>query len=74
MQFDVVLTNPPYIPSMNSAIPFYGDGGDDGEDIIRRIFNKSNLSKHLRVSERNATICMVANLMNVDEYPQKLRS
>ena len=40
--FDLILANPPYIPSAitetgDAAIPEYGDGGSQGEDVTKAI-------------------------------------
>lgn len=37
-QFDRIVAHPPYLPSTTTRGEVYRDGGDDGEQITRRIF------------------------------------
>lgn len=40
VEFDYITSNPPFIPIPSSVkFPIAGDGGEDGKDIIRKIFN-----------------------------------
>jgi methylase of polypeptide subunit release factors len=68
-RFDVILANPPYIPIPKGlkARHAYGDGGPDGERIIKRIIQMAPL--HLTNTGR---VHIVSNLMNLSIYERKL--
>ena len=68
-RFDVILANPPYIPipKASRARHAYGDGGPDGERIIKRIIQMAPL--HLTTTGR---VHIVSNLMNLSIYERKL--
>ena len=68
-RFDVILANPPYIPIPKGlkARHAYGDGGPDGERIIKRIIQMAPL--HLTNTGR---VHIVSNLMNPSIYERKL--
>jgi 16S rRNA G966 N2-methylase RsmD len=68
--YDVVLFNPPYIPSPDEGIDFlvFGAGGFHGENIMKAA--ASFLSK----LNHNKTDCyIVANFVNCDDYNEKLK-
>ena len=67
--FDVVLFNPPYIPSNLDDNDFlvFGGGGNNGEDIIQ------GAASFLSKLNSNKTDCyIVANFINCDDYNEKL--
>jgi methylase of polypeptide subunit release factors len=53
--FDRIVAHPPYMPSLEQKYIFR-DGGDDGEQITRRIL--AGLSEHLRAGGRFYCTCM----------------
>ncbi|MCI8371888.1 MAG: methyltransferase [Lachnospiraceae bacterium] len=49
MKFDYILSNPPFIPIPDTVdFPIAGDGGQDGRNIVRKIFN--GYEKHLKTN------------------------
>jgi len=69
--FDVILFNPPYIPSNSDdddddEFLLFGSGGRNGEDIIIKAF------RILSTTVKNVDCYMVANFINCDDYPRKL--
>lgn len=69
-QFDVILANPPYIPSGKGAVAnleVFGDGGADGDSIIQQIV--AGAPVHLTAQ---GFVAIVSNLVNIDNYPEKL--
>ena len=70
-QFDLLLLNPPYIPSDNDGddeFLVFGAGGVDGEFITKSaaaLFSDMN---------NDADFYIVANFINCDDYPQKLKT
>jgi len=68
-RFDVILANPPYLPVAPDDIRqvAYGDGGPDGERIIKRIIQSAPL--HLSHTGR---VHIVSNLMNPNTFERKL--
>lgn len=44
--FDRIVTHPPYVPDIPDEVLVYRDGGDDGEQVLRRIVK--GLPAHLR--------------------------
>jgi methylase of polypeptide subunit release factors len=53
-QFDVISAHPPYVPAVESHLIFR-DGGDTGEDIIRRVIE--GLPAHLRAGGTAVIFC-----------------
>lgn len=55
VEFDYITSNPPFIPIPDSVeFPIAGDGGEDGKDIIRRIF--WGYRKHLKLGGKGIMI------------------
>ena len=67
-QFDVVLANPPFVPSPEMGLAFR-DGGTRGEFILRQIVRDA--PEHLREHGR---LCIVTDLVDVPGYPDKLKA
>jgi carbamoyltransferase len=65
-RFDVVLANPPFVPSPEMGLAFR-DGGVRGEAILRKIV--SGAVEHLTPMGR---LCIVTDLVDVETYPEKL--
>lgn len=67
---DAIIANPPYIPAGNGAagLEMFGDGGPDGEDVIRRIV--AGAVVHLA---HGGFLAIVSNLVNVADYGSKLQ-
>ncbi|MFP6668343.1 MAG: carbamoyltransferase C-terminal domain-containing protein [Pirellulales bacterium] len=66
--FDVILANPPFVPSPHSDYKFR-DGGANGERILRRIVEQS--ATHLSATGR---LSIVTDLVDVQRYQEKLDS
>jgi SAM-dependent methyltransferase len=50
-RFALIVANPPFIPvPEGAAFPVYGDGGEDGLDVLRPMIER--LARHLRPSGR----------------------
>jgi len=64
--FDVILANPPFVPSPQNALGFR-DGGNNGEEVLKSII--SNASKFLSDYGR---LCIVSDLVDVEHYKQKI--
>lgn len=48
IEFDFILSNPPFIPIPKSIdFPIAGDGGEDGRDLVRQIFH--GYEKYLKI-------------------------
>ena len=67
-RFDVVLANPPFVPSPEMGLRFR-DGGASGESLLRQIV--AGATEHLKARGR---ICIVTDLVDVDSYEDKLRA
>lgn len=66
-RFDVVLANPPFVPSPEASIAFR-DGGARGERILQQIVEGA--SAHTTSAAR---VVIVTDLVDVDTYPERLR-
>ena len=66
--FDVILANPPFVPSPEMGLKFR-DGGIRGETVLREII--SSADQHLNPDGR---LCMVTDLVDAQQYPEKLVS
>lgn len=71
----LVIANPPYIPT-NAAAPLlqYGCGGDDGEQVTAAILGGLRSVLAAGPDAGSVWFCMVANLMNVEDYGTKIAS
>ncbi len=73
-KFDIIIFNPPYLPTLEGAkkdwIDVALDGGDDGREIITR-FIKDALS-HL--VENGSILMVVSSLTGVEEVKSKMES
>ena len=67
-RFDVILANPPFVPSPEMGLKFR-DGGIRGETVLREIVSGAN--DHLRSDGR---LCVVTDLVDAPRYPEKLVS
>ena len=67
-KFDVILANPPFVPSPEDGLKFR-DGGVNGENILRNILQ--NAQDHLT---SNGRICIVTDLVDIDNYHSKIKS
>lgn len=56
--FDVIVAHPPYVPSFETEMVFR-DGGEDGEQITRRII--AGLGEHLRPGGQFHCDCMMTD-------------
>ncbi|MBG09112.1 MAG: carbamoyltransferase, partial [Halobacteriovoraceae bacterium] len=66
MTFDLILANPPFVPSPNTNYKFR-DGGSNGEEILKEIVIESK--KHLKEFGR---LCIVTDLVDIKSYDSKL--
>lgn len=64
--FNVILANPPFVPSPKQDLRFR-DGGATGEEILARIMTES--ADHLTP---DGSLFIVSDLVNVQEYEAKL--
>ncbi|NRA13750.1 MAG: methyltransferase [Crocinitomicaceae bacterium] len=64
--FDTILANPPFVPSPNMETKFR-DGGSSGEDVLKTIIEGASE----KLSD-NGQLHIVTDLVNVDDYQQKL--
>ena len=67
-RFDVILANPPFVPSPEMGLKFR-DGGIRGEMVLRQIV--SGAPQHLSAGGR---LCVVTDLVDAPQYPEKLVS
>jgi SAM-dependent methyltransferase len=58
LQFDRIVTHPPYVPVLK-ATHIFRDGGDDGEQIVRRVIE--GLPDHLAPGGRFYALTMLAD-------------
>jgi carbamoyltransferase len=65
--FDVILANPPFVPSPETSLKFR-DGGADGEAILRLVVEGA--AARLNPGGR---LCVVTDLVDVGSYSAKLR-
>jgi carbamoyltransferase len=66
-EFDLILANPPFVPAPTQSLR-YRDGGAHGEDILRYIVAEAE--SHL---VGDGILCVVSDLVNVNDYHAKLR-
>ena len=66
-RFDVILANPPFVPSPEMGLAFR-DGGARGEIILRQIV--AGAADHLTPTGR---LCIVTDLADVETYAPKLQ-
>ncbi len=68
--FDVITANPPYLPNPQNilSMELFGDGGSDGERILSAVVKGAG--SHI---EEGGSIFIVANLMSVNTYEERLR-
>ncbi len=66
MRFDVVLANPPFVPSPHGDLGFR-DGGRTGEGVLQRIVSEA--AAHLNP---DGALCIVTDLVDVPTYQAKL--
>jgi len=66
-RFDVILANPPFVPSPEMGLAFR-DGGVRGESILRQIV--AGATDHLSDTGR---LCIVTDLVDISGYADKLR-
>ena len=66
-QFDVILANPPFVPSPEMGLAFR-DGGVRGESILRQIV--AGAPTHLTKTGR---LCIVTDLVDISGYGPKLQ-
>ena len=67
-RFDVILANPPFVPSPEMGLKFR-DGGIRGETVLREII--SGADQHLNSDGR---LCVVTDLVDAQRYSEKLVS
>ena len=65
--FDVILGNPPFVPSPETDLKFR-DGGNNGEAILREIVEDA--ANHLKPCGR---LCIVTDLVDTGTYESRLR-
>jgi len=66
-KFDVILANPPFVPSPQNNLGFR-DGGKNGEEVLKNIISNSP-----RFLNKNGRLCIVTDLVDVKEYEKKIR-
>lgn len=64
--YDIILANPPFVPSPESELKFR-DGGQNGEQILARIIQES--AQHLN---KDGRLHIVTDLVEISNYQQKL--
>jgi SAM-dependent methyltransferase len=69
LTFDRIVTHPPYVPSRKTGLIFR-DGGEDGEQIIRRVVE--GLPQFLRPGGRMYSVHMASDRTG-EPYEQRLR-
>ncbi|MBX2809127.1 MAG: methyltransferase [Cellvibrionaceae bacterium] len=67
-QFDIILANPPFVPSPEQGLKFR-DGGSSGERVLARIIAEAH--RHLSPSGR---LHIVSDLVNLVTYQAKLQN
>jgi hypothetical protein len=76
-QFDMLLANPPYIPSAGAqqgALAKFGDGGPMGDDILAAIIaHIPTLLAADAAHKRVGRFYIVSNLVNIDHYADTVR-
>ena len=65
--FDIILANPPFVPSPCSDLR-YRDGGHTGEAVLARIISEADL-----YMSHGGQLHIVTDLVNIDEYATKLQ-
>ena len=66
-RFDVILANPPFVPSPVAGCHFR-DGGRDGESVLRPIVERST-----EFLAPDGLLCAVSDLVDLPNYEVKLR-
>jgi len=69
LTFDRIVTHPPYVPAPKTELIFR-DGGEDGEQILRRIVE--GLPRHLRAGGRFYTLVLGADCEG-EAFEERLR-
>ena len=69
LTFDRIVTHPPYVPSKKTGLVFR-DGGEDGEQIIRRVVE--GLPQYLRPGGRLYSLHMASDRKG-EPYEQRIR-
>ena len=71
MEFDLILANPPYIPSTTlnndggeNTLLKYGDGGHDGEEVMRVIFEQLRFASVIRSFKRFIVLLLIVCYIN----------
>ncbi|MBX2809916.1 MAG: methyltransferase [Cellvibrionaceae bacterium] len=67
-QYDIILANPPFVPSPEQDLKFR-DGGRSGETVLARIIAEAH--KHLSAMGR---LHIVSDLVNLAQYQAKLQT
>ena len=67
-RFDVVLANPPFVPSPDASLGFR-DGGARGERLLRAIVEGAPAHLHL-----GGRVAIVTDLVDTETYPERLRA
>ncbi|GAB5030609.1 carbamoyltransferase [Nannochloropsis oceanica] len=75
--YDIVLSNPPYIPNPERSarhLHQYGDGGKTGEEITQAVVALAAqvLSQKNSKGEEEGWLYLVGNLVNVDTLPERV--
>jgi hypothetical protein len=69
LTFDRIVTHPPYVPSPKTKLIFR-DGGDDGEQILRRVIE--GLPEFLRIGGRFYSLVLGADCQG-EAFEQRIR-
>lgn len=68
--FDIISAHPPFVPATESKM-LYRDGGETGEEIIRRIVE--GLGQHLRPGGKCVIVCVARDLKG-EPFEERARS
>ncbi|KXS21584.1 S-adenosyl-L-methionine-dependent methyltransferase [Gonapodya prolifera JEL478] len=71
VKYDLILANPPYIPTGGSAVRLeaYGDGGAKGDDVMAAVFR--GLQSRL---VDGGMVCVVGNIVNPEQFAENVTS
>ncbi len=79
LSYDMVLSNPPYIPNPGKSarqLHQYGDGGGSGEEVMQAVVALAATVLTCKEGEEEAEgwLYIVGNLVNVDSLPARAKT